>query len=846
MSARKVILVLMLLAASSLLPLLGSAIGGAAEMEYSPKGGAERGLSAPADTITDGKPRYSVRRTGTEDTKDLRKKTADLKDPDNLKTEVIYDEKDNTYSIGTSLSESEGGTGTSGTGGTRDTGSKGSSTSRNASSSGRSGSGSRGGNTSSQSSSQTGAAGASSGSLLPGRSGFTLGTATSFLNAPVLMTPEEYQEWSLQNSMQQYWRQKNAEAFEAEGKNKFDFTDMHFDLGPAEKIFGPGGVQIKTQGSAELKMGINSKKVNNPALAASRRKTVGFDFDEKINLSLNGKVGDKINMNLNYNTQATFDYDAQNLKLKYDGKEDEIVKLIEAGNVSFPSNVGLVPGVSSLFGLRTDVQFGKLKIQSVISQKKSASSSVNSKGGSQTTNFEFSATNYEENRHFFLSHFFRERFDKNMESLPTISSGINIKRVEIWVTNKSGRTENNRNVIALADLGESNYIYNTNLWTGTGIDVPSNRSNTEYETLINNYPDARDISQATTILDGIAGGNEFHGSIDYEKLQAARKLNSSEYTVNNALGYVSLSSTLQVDDVLAVAYEYTYMGTTYQVGEFASDLTDNSKALYVKLLKGTSGSPNLPTWRLMMKNVYYLGTQKVMADKFRLDIKYQSDSTGVYLSYLPEERFKSTILLRALNLDRLDAKNNPHPNGQFDFVEGYTISKGRIIFPVTEPFGEHLAKWIDDPALADKYCFRELYDSTKTIAKQISEHDKFLLTGRYKGNNAGEIDLGVTNIARGSVIVTAGGTTLTENTDYTVDYNMGRVTIINQSLIDSGTNISASVESNDNYGMQRKTMFGINMDYAINKNFTVGGTIIVFRAMPPISTTSKAAASRTA
>ena len=808
MSARKVIFVLAVLlvtmAAPSPLPLWGSAYEAV----------------APADSVSKGnKPRYSVRKTGTEDAKSLRKKTADLKDPDNLKTEVIYDEKDNTYTIGTSFSDSGDATG------------KGQGTTRNTNAGRNTGTRNQSTNTTGQASS-TGAAGATSGSILPGRAGFTLGTATSFLNAPVLMTPEEYQQWSLQNSMQQYWRHKNEEAFEAAGKSKFDFTDMHFDLGPAEKIFGPGGVQIKTQGSAELKIGINSKKVNNPALAASRRKTVGFDFDEKINLSLNGKVGDKVNLNLNYNTEATFDYDAQNLKLKYDGKEDEIIKLIEAGNVSFPSNISLVPGVSSLFGLRTDMQFGKLKIQSVVSQKKSATSSVNSKGGDQTTNFEFSATNYEENRHFFLSHFFRERYDKSMESLPTISSGVNIKRVEIWVTNKSGKSENNRNIIALADLGEPTYIYNSSLWSGTGTNVPSNRSNTEYEEIVNNYPDARDISQATFILDGIGGGDVFHGSIDYEKLQSARKLASSEYTVNNALGYVSLSSTLQVDDVLAVAFEYTFMGTTYQVGEFASDLTDNSKALFVKLLKGTSGSPNLPTWRLMMKNVYYLGTQKVMSDKFRLDIKYQSDSTGVYLSYLPEEKFKSTILLRAMNLDRLDAKNNPHPNGQFDFVEGYTISKGRIIFPVAEPFGEHLAKWIGDPAMADKYCFRELYDSTKTVAKQITEHDKFLLTGRFKGNNAGEIDLGVTNVARGSVVVTAGGTTLTENTDYTVDYNMGRVTIINQSLLDAGTNISASVESNDTYGMQRKTMLGLNLDYEINKNFTVGGTLMYLSEQP--------------
>ncbi|MBR5776220.1 MAG: cell surface protein SprA, partial [Bacteroidaceae bacterium] len=316
------------------------------------------------DTTTRRKPRYSVRRTGTSDTDDLRKKTADLRDPDNLKTEVTYDEKDNTYSVGTTLDEEA-------------IGKKGA----------RKNKGPQPGkqNTSS----------ATGGSILPtNANGFNITTATGYLSAPLLMTLEEYQEWSIKESMKRYYKQKNAEAFEQEGKNKFDFTDMKFDLGPAEKIFGPGGVQIKTQGSAELKLGGNMKRVNNPALAANRRKTFGFDFDEKINLSLTGKVGDKINLNLNYNTESTFDYDAQNLKLKYDGKEDDIIKLIEAGNVSFPSNMSLVPGVSSLFGLRTDVQFGRLKMQTVVSQKKSASKSVSSKGGSQTNTFEFSATNY--------------------------------------------------------------------------------------------------------------------------------------------------------------------------------------------------------------------------------------------------------------------------------------------------------------------------------------------------------------------------------------------------------------------------------------------------------------------
>ena len=765
--------------------------------------------AAPADTTT----RAKVRKTTVETTEDLEHRAMDLRDPDNIKTEVIYNEQDNTYSIGTQLQSGKD----SGKGGKTSAkpATKPVATARP--------SGKGGKNDASQYAPTGGMDVATS-----QESGASLGVATSYLTAPILMTPQEYQQWSTRMAMKKYFREKNAEAFATSGKEKFDFTDMHFDLGPAEKIFGPGGVQLKTQGSAELKLGMNMKKVDNPSLAASRRKTTGFDFDEKINLSMNGKVGDKINLNLNYNTEATFNYDAQNLKLKYDGKEDEIIKLLEAGNVSFPSNMSLVPGVSSLFGLRTDMQFGKLKLQTIVSQKKSSSKSVSSKGGQSTNPFEFSATDYEENRHFFLSHFFRQQYDKNMRTLPTIASGVTIKRVEIWVTNKTASAQNNRNIIALSDLGEPQYIGNRTLWSGGGQPVPANRANTEYDAMVGSLVAARDISQATTVLDGYG----LEGSVDYEKLQNARLLTSSEYTLNNALGYVSLSSTLQTDDVLAVAFEYTYNGTTYQVGEFSTDLTDNTQALFVKMLKGTTGSPQLPTWRLMMKNVYSLGATTTTKDKFRLDIKYQSDSSGVYITYLPEQNLKNTPLLRAMNLDRLDANNKANSNGQFDYVEGYTIQRGRVIFPVAEPFGEHLRQWIGDDAIAKKYCFPELYDSTKTVAKQIAEHDKFLITGQFKGNAAGYIDLGVTNVAQGSVVVTAGGVTLTENTDYTVDYNMGTVTIINKSILDAGTTVNASVESNDTYGMQRKTMVGFNLDYEFNKNLALGATFMFLNQQP--------------
>ena len=647
----------------------------------------------------------------------------------------------------------------------------------------------------------------------------------SYLNAPILMTPEEYLQWSEQRSRQAFFRNKNAEAYQAQGKEKFSFTDMHFSLGPAEKVFGPGGVRVKTQGTAELKLGATLKNIDNPSLPIRNRKTTSFDFDEKINLSVNGKVGDKVNMNLNYNTDATFDFDAQNLKLKYEGKEDEIIKLVEAGNVTFPSNNSLVKGASSLFGIRTDWQFGKLKLQTVVSQKKSTTKSVSTKGGTQTTPFEIDVADYEENRHFFLAHYFRSIYDKAMSTLPNLTTGVKINRVEVWVTNKTATTANTRNIVAFTDLGENQRVANR-YWTLANAPVPSNDANNEYSTLISRIDSTqRSIDAINSALEMIS---EIQGGTDYEKLASARLLSSSEYTVNEALGYVSLRTGLQTDQVLAVAFEYTYGGQTFQVGEFASDITDTRKTLFVKSLKNTSNSPSQGNWDLMMKNVYYLAST-VEKEKFKLDIKFQSDTAGVYLTYLPEQAVKSTPLLKLLGCDRLDNNMKPHANGQFDFVSGYTVQNGRVFLPAAEPFGDYLREKLKASGLenvADKYVFDELYDSTKTVAKQTAEKDKFIMTGQFKGTSANEISLGAMNVPQGSVVVTAGGVTLQEGSDYSVDYASGVVTILNQSIIDAGTNVNVSLESNTDYGMQRKTMYGINWEYDFSKDFIIGGTLM--------------------
>lgn len=645
----------------------------------------------------------------------------------------------------------------------------------------------------------------------------------SYLNAPILMTPEEYQQWSEKRELRSFFRKKDAENVAAKGKEKFSFADMHFDLGPAEKIFGPGGVRIKTQGTAELKLGATFKSIDNPSLPERNRNTKAVDFDEKINLNVNGKVGDKVNMNLNYNTDATFDFDTKNLKLRYEGKEDEIIKLVEAGNVTFPSNNSLVKGASSLFGIRTDMQFGKLKLQTVLSQKNSTTKSVSSRGGTQLTPFDLNVANYEENRHFFLSRYFRERYDAAMQQLPNLTTGINVTRIEVWVTNKTGTTSNTRNIVAFSELAEST----SSKWSGGGTTsaVPDNNANSEYQQLTTTYADARNIDQTSAVLTAPL----FEGGEDYEKLASARLLTSSEYTLNAALGYISLKTTLQTDQVLAVAYEFTYGGQTFRVGEFAADQSDNaSQALYVKALKNTSNSPHQHNWDLMMKNVYYLAST-VERTRFRLDIKYQSDTAGVYLSYIPDVRAKNITLLRGLGCDRLDDNNRVTPNGYFDYVEGYTVSNGRVFFPSAEPFGKTLREFLQKCGLPEdsiaKYTFEELYDTTRTAARQMTNKNKFKLVGQFKGTSANVISLGAYNVPQGSVVVTAGGVILTEGSDYTVDYSAGEVTILNQSIIDAGTAVNVSLESNTEYGMQRKRMFGFNWEYDFSKSLQIGGTL---------------------
>lgn len=706
------------------------------------------------------------------------------------------------------------------------------------------------------------------------------------INYPIILTPKQYYALVRKESIKTYFKEKSdALTGKKEGSDqarKNLLPNFYVNNAFFKSIFGDGPIVVETQGSVAMDLGVIWQKNDNPALSPRNRTNLSFDFDQRINLSLLGKIGERLTVTTNFDTEATFDF--QNLvKLDYTPTEDDIIQNIEIGNVSMPLNSSLITGAQSLFGVKTELQFGRTKVTAVFSEQRSQNSSVIAQGGGTLNDFELTALDYDEDRHFFLSQYFRDEYDEALENYPYIRSPVQITRIEVWVTNRSQQTLNVRNVVAIQDLGETN-VEQTRIGQENGdpagffniasaAGLPQNGANDYDPTTIGAgsvlTPSVRDIAtvQAGFNIPGYVVNQGF----DYAILENARKLDQGrDFTLNTQLGYISLSQRLSNDEVLAVAFQYTANGEVFQVGEFANGGIDattvtpgtvvdnpqiNNNTLVLKLLKSNITQVADPIWDLMMKNIYSTGAFQLSQEDFRMNILYSDPTPRNYLT--PVEDFpppqggdrplQDRILLDIFNLDRLNVYNDIQPGGDgfFDFIPGITIDtqSGSIIFTKVEPFGEFLFETlgggvydVDDDqgynANQQRYVFRNLYTQTKAASREDAEKNRFVMKGRYKSQGNGGIPIGAFNVPRGSVRVTAGNRQLQEGIDYTVNYAAGTVQLLDPSLEASNTPINISVENNAIFRQQTRRFTGINVEHQINKNFVLGGTFLNLSERP--------------
>lgn len=722
------------------------------------------------------------------------------------------------------------------------------------------------------------------------------------INYPIILTPQEYQKLVLRDSMHDYFKEK-SDAIDGKKEGTADkarnlLPKYYVNSSFFETIFGSNTIDVKPTGTVEMDLGARYTKQDNPSLSPRNRSSTTFDFDQRISMSLMGKVGTRLNVNANYDTESTFAF--QNLiKLEYTPTEDDIIQKIEVGNVSMPINSTLIRGAQSLFGVKAQLQFGKTTVTGVFSEQKSQTKTVTAQGGGTIQDFELFGLDYDADRHFFLSQYFRNRYDFSLKNYPVINSRVNITRIEVWVTNKQNRvstTNNNlRNIIALQDLGESRLnelgspvatpipddqvvaIINppANFFSQPQ-DSPSDNENNLYNPgliatgggLLN--PNIREI---VTSNSGFNNTTPVSEGTDFSKLENARKLLPNEFTFNPQLGYISLQQRLANDEVLAVAYQYTVGDQVYQVGEFGTDGVDatqtgttdpttgqpttvTTQALILKMLKSNLTNVNKPIWNLMMKNIYQLpGAYQLQQEDFKFNILYTDPSPLNYINIVPPlpnpDLVSQTPLLKVFNLDKLNYNNDPQEGGDgfFDFIPGLTVDQqnGRIIFTTVEPFGKTLFEKLRtnpsenynaDPltglynANQTKYVFRNMYRTTQSASLQDGDKNKFQLKGKFKSSGGDGIPIGAYNVPRGSVVVTAGGRVLVEGVDYSVNYQAGRVQILDPSLQASGTPIEVSVENNSVFGQQTRRFFGVNVEHKFSDKFVVGATLLRMSERP--------------
>ena len=656
---------------------------------------------------------------------------------------------------------------------------------------------------------------------------------------PISLDRHSYRSMVLRRNLDENWAELVAQSEQRRRQSRrgglgFNIVVPGGRQSAFTTIFGKPDVSLRVNGNADIRAGFNYQQSEQQSIFGQKAR-IDPEFKQDLQLGINGSIGDKMQINVNYDTQNKFDFENK-LELKYTGYEDEIIQSIEAGNVLLNTPSKLIRGGQSLFGIKSEFQIGGVHLTTVMSQQEGQASNKQISGGTEATPFEIRPIEYDDGRHYFLGYYFRNRWEDALSDPGRIilANGFErIDNIELWRFDSGYRVEEEdvREVVAMVDVGESSDILDlANTFTSAGpadLPGPALDQYTEEDLAI-----LRDRNQSADNFLGSSGKGLSERS-DFQTGPFKRLEKNIDYTVDEQLGYITLNARLNEDQAIAVAYRYFVNGAPRQVGDFSTDTggADENTRLVLKLLRPRSPEQPGPTsnpaaWYLEMRNIYRLGASQLNSTGFELNIEYARPGQAAQTK-IPALSGNRT-LLDLLGLDRLTQDGAPGSDEIFDYVNGITIvpSKGLLIFPYLEPFGSRISEIATanstDPS---DYAFLELYRQKKQNAQTITKYNLYRITGEYKGSVASTYDLNsFAGIVPGSIRVTSAGAELTENVDYIVDYTGGSVTITNDAYLIEGRNIDISFEENSFAQIQKKSLLGLRADYDLDERLSLGAT----------------------
>ncbi|MBE0570979.1 MAG: cell surface protein SprA [Ignavibacteriaceae bacterium] len=602
------------------------------------------------------------------------------------------------------------------------------------------------------------------------------------------MPIEDYVELKLALKEREEW-EKQGYTYELKsgtiglGELITSFTDFEIPLPSVGvlSIFGEPKISLKIGGSVQIHGAWRSETTEGVTANRLGNTRNEPDFKQQVQINVSGTIGDKLNINADWNTERTFEYENQ-LKIKYTGYDDEIIQSIEAGNVSMQTP-SLIGGAEALFGVKALFKMGPFKLTALASQKKGETKEVAVSGGSTSQEYSVRAYDYSEN-HYFIDEIYADRtlnlFENFYSNIPSqYDPQYKVNEIEVWKSINQ----------VVADQSKIRYA-------NCFIDLPPISPGSS-------YPDS--LKEA---LENPRAGKEETGR--FLLLQEG-----TDYTLHSETGYISFKTSLNEQDIIGVAFKQGPNNFTY--GQFLNTVTQNDTLIVLKLVKPKNLQPTYDeAWSLRLKNIYPTGARNVKPEGFEFKIRYE------VVGQEPTEELPGGIrLIQAFGFDQQGSGGSPTPDNIFDWRVGYTIlpETGEIIFPTLEPFGR------DIPAGLEELVYQSIYDTTKTYARQDKAPDKWVFTGKNTGTSSATYQLGF-NVVENSVKVRLNGRELREGTDYTVDYNIGQLTIRNEAALVPGADLKISYEQNDLFQLASKTLLGARGVYDFSDKTTLGFTIM--------------------